>query len=216
MSLTELENAIQTGNLQALGSLLQQNPTLAQSITSHNVSAVTLACYYHKPDVAQVLCQYVEQLSLHEAAALGNLTLVKQYVSNNGQLLTQNSADGFSPLGLASFFGHVEVVDYLLQQGADVNKPSRNGFQVTPLHSAVAANHVAVAQLLLQHGAFVNAKQQLGLTPLHSAAQNGNIDMLILLLEHGADVNIRMDGGKIPAHLAREKGFEEIAQILED
>src|SRR5439155_4037813 len=47
--------------------------------------------------------------------------------------------DGFQPLGLASFFGHVDTARVLVEGGADVNSASRNDFKVMPLHSACAA-----------------------------------------------------------------------------
>jgi len=122
--------------------------------------------------------------------------------------------DGFTPLGLACYFGHFEVARYLVLKGADVNLPSNNGFKVYPIHSAAAGNYTDIARMLIENNAQVNVRQQAGVTPLHSAAQNGNIDLLILLLEHGADINIRMEGGKLPADLAKEKGFDEIAEAL--
>jgi ankyrin repeat protein len=122
--------------------------------------------------------------------------------------------DGFTPLGLACYFGQAEVARYLVLKGADVNQPSNNGFNVFPLHSAAAGNYTGIARMLVENGAQVNIRQQAGVTPLHSAAQNGNLELLILLLENGADVNVRMEGGRLPSDVAREKGFEEIADIL--
>ena len=122
--------------------------------------------------------------------------------------------DGFTALGLACYFGHYDIARYVVLKGADVNKPSDNGFNVYPLHSAAAGDFTSTARMLVENGANVNVKQRSGATPLHSAAQNGNLELLILLLENGAQVDIRMEGGKLPADLASEKGFDEIAEIL--
>jgi ankyrin repeat protein len=139
---------------------------------------------------------------------------VAHWVTTQPNKIDDYTADGFTALGLACYFGQYEVARYLIEQGADINLPSQNGFNVYPIHSAAAGNYTDILRLLIESGAQVNVKQQAGSTPLHAAAQYGNLDMLIILLENGADVNVRMEGGKLPADIAREKGFSEISEIL--
>jgi ankyrin repeat protein len=214
MSIEQLEQHIITGDLQGLNDLLETNPALATTITSHKVSPLMLSCYYKKPEVTTLLLKYVEQIDLFEAAAAGKFDVVAHVVFNHPEAVNLYADDGFTPLGLACYFGQYEVARYLVLKGADVNLPSDNGFNVFPLHSAAAGNYTNIARMLIENGAQVNVKQQAGSTPLHSAAQNGNLELLILLLENGADVNVRMEGGKLPTDLAREKGFDDIAEIL--
>jgi len=214
MSVEKLELYITNADLDGLEILLAENPALAKSRTSHHVSPLMLSCYYKKPEITGLLLKYHEDLNLFEASAAGKFDVVAHLVYTHPEAVNFYSEDGFTPLGLACYFGQYEIARYLVLKGADVNLPSNNGFKVYPLHSAAAANYTDIARMLIEHNAQVNVKQQAGATALHSAAQNGNIDLLILLLEHGADVNIRMEGGKLPADLAREKGFEEIAEAL--
>ena len=87
---------------------------------------------------------------------------------------TAYAPDGFTALGLASFFGHREAAELLLAAGARVNDASRNPMRVAPLHSALAGGHAEIVELLLDAGADVNAVQADGYTPLHEAAQNGD------------------------------------------
>ncbi len=216
MSLEHLEQFIEEGDVQSLTQLLDRNPDLAKSTTSHKVSAIMLACYYKKPAIAEVLLKYLDELTLFEAAAAGKFDVIAHLVYTHPDSLNDFSDDGFTALGLACFFSQSEIARFLVLKGADVNQASRNGFHVAPIHSAVAANNTEIARMLIEHGARVNVKQQSGVTPLHSAAQNGNLELLILLLESGAEVNVRMEGGKLPADLAEEKGFKEIAAILTD
>jgi ankyrin repeat protein len=216
MSLEHLEQFIEEGDLQSLAQLLDRNPDLARSTTTHKVSAIMLACYYKKPAVADVLLRYLDELTIFEAAAVGKFDVIAHLVYTHPELVNEFSEDGFTPLGLACYFSQPEIARFLVLKGADVNLASRNGFHVAPIHSAVAANQTEIARMLIEHGAMVNVKQQSGVTPLHSAAQNGNLELLILLLENGAQVNVRMEGGKLPADLAEEKGFTEIAAILTD
>jgi ankyrin repeat protein len=214
MSLERLEQYITTADLGGLNDLLVKEPALAKSRTSHQVSPLMLSCYYKKPEVTSLLLKYLDEINLFEASAAGKFDVVAHLVYNNPEAINAYAEDGFTPLGLACYFGQYEVARYLVLKGADVNLPSNNGFGVYPVHSAAAGNYTQIVRMLIEANALVNVKQQAGSTPLHAAAQNGNIDLLILLLEHGADVNVRMEGGKLPADLAREKGFVEIAEVL--
>jgi ankyrin repeat protein len=214
MSIEQLEQFITDGNLTGLNNLLTQNPALATTITSHKVSPLMLSCYYKKPDITELLLKHVTDLTLFEAAASGKFDVLAHLIFNHPEAVNDYADDGFTPLGLACYFGQFEAARYLVLKGADVNLPSKNGYNVYPLHSAAAGNYTNIARMLVENGAQVNIKQQAGVTPLHSAAQNGNLELLILLLENGAQTDIRMEGGKLPADLAKEKGFEEIAEIL--
>ncbi len=108
-------------------------------------------------------------LDVFEAAALGRLPELRRPLRAQHELVDGWSSDGFTPLMLASCFGRLEVVRFLVEQGAEVNAASRNAMRVMPLHSAAAGRHVAVAEALLIHGAQVNARQEGGFTPLHAA-----------------------------------------------
>jgi ankyrin repeat protein len=214
MNPEQLEQYITSGDLMGLYNLLAQKPELAKGPTSHHVSPLMLSCYYKKPEITTLLLKYINEVNLFEASAAGKFDVVAQLVTNYPDAVNYYAEDGFTPLGLACYFGHYDIARYLVLKGADVNLPSNNGFNVYPIHSAAAGNYTDIAALLIESNANINVKQQAGVTPLHSAAQNGNLDMLILLLEAGAMVNARMEGGKLPADLAREKGFEEIAEAL--
>ena len=214
MSVELLEEYIAAADLVNLNDLLSRDPSLAKKITSQNVSPLMLSCYYKKPEVTALLLKYVDEINLFEASAAGRFDVVAHLVFTHPDAINSYADDGFTPLGLACYFGQFEVARYLVLKGADVNLPSNNGFHVFPIHSAAASSYTDIARMLIENGAMVNVKQQAGATPLHSAAQNGNLELLILLLENGAEINCRMEGGKLPADLAKEKGFEEIAEIL--
>jgi ankyrin repeat protein len=214
MSVEKLEAYIAAADLVNLNDLLLRDPSLAKATTSAKVSPLMLSCYYKKPEVSDLLLKYVNEISLFEAAAVGKLDMVAYLLGLHPDAVNDFADDGFTPLGLACYFGQSEVARYLVLKGADVNLPSNNGFHVFPIHSAAAGSYNDIARMLIENGAQVNVKQQAGATPLHSAAHNGNLELLIMLLENGAQTNIRMEGGKLPADLALEKGFTEIAEIL--
>ncbi len=214
MSVEKLEEYIAAADLNRLNDLLLRDPSLAKTTTSAKVSPLMLSCYYKKSQVTDVLLKYVDEISLFEASAVGKFDVVAYMLNLHPDAVNDFADDGFTPLGLACYFGQSEVARYLVLKGADVNLPSNNGFHVFPIHSAAAGSYNDIARMLIENGAQVNVKQQAGATPLHSAAQNGNLELLIMLLENGAQTDIRMEGGKLPADLAKEKGFEEIAEIL--
>jgi ankyrin repeat protein len=214
MSVELLEEYIASGDLEKISALLVENPALAKAKTSQGVSPLMLSCYYKKPDVTALLLKYTDDISLFEASAAGKFDVVAHLLYNRPDAVNEYAGDGFTPLGLACYFGQFEVARYLVLKGADVNLPSNNGFNVFPIHSAAAGNYTEITRMLVDNGANVNVRQQAGATPLHSAAQNGNLELLILLLEHGAETNVRMEGGKLPSDVAREKGYAEIAEIL--
>jgi ankyrin repeat protein len=126
-----------------------------------------------------------------EASAAGRAERVRELLDEDPSLANAWADDGFQPLGLASFFGHVEAARLLVERGAEVNSASRNDMKVMPLHSAVATGdpdaRYELAKLLLEHGADPNALQQDDYTPLMAAEHHGDERLRGLLIEHGAE-----------------------------
>ncbi|HZQ06382.1 MAG TPA: ankyrin repeat domain-containing protein [Anaerolineae bacterium] len=189
----ELIDAIKHGNAEWVTDIIERDPTLVNARMDDGVSMVLLAQYYEQSDIVKLLVQNNAQLDLYEASAIGDTERAAGWLAMHPDLVNTFSPDGYTPLGLASFFGQAAIVDLLLQKHADPNIASNNPMRVAPLNSAVAGDHLDIAAKLIAAGADVNAKQADGFTPLMGAAQNGNLEMVQLLLEHDADVNARVD-----------------------
>lgn len=207
--------AIQTNDVEKLRTLLAAEPGLVNARTSSGISGILLATYYNRSTMVHELLAFNQQLDIFEAAATGHAERVATLLDEQPERANAIAPDGFTPLGLAAFFDHLDIVELLLARGANVNLSSQNAQHVMPLHSAVAIQSIAITQALLAHGADVNATQADDFTPLQEAAQNGQMAMVKLLLEHGAKVDARMASGKTAFDIAQEVGHHAVAAFLQ-
>ena len=94
------------------------------------------------------------------------------------------------PLNIAAAYGPAEMVTLLLEAGAKLEQPGRDGQH--PLHNAVNLGHTDIVALLIGKGAPVNAKDKRGRTPLYNFACTAGSDIEIarMLLAAGADPKI--------------------------
>ncbi|KAK5109714.1 hypothetical protein LTR85_002283 [Meristemomyces frigidus] len=95
------------------------------------------------------------------------------------------------PLSVATKHGSLELVQLLLQNGADVNAPPAEKYWRTALQAASEKGHFELVHLLLQNGADVNAPptRDTGRTALQAAPGQGNIELVRLLFSFGARVD---------------------------
>lgn len=206
-------DAIKKGNPSDVSRLLDANPELLAAKQS-GASALLTAVYYRQTAVARILLDRGATPDVFEASAVGDVERLRALLSEDPARANEFAPDGFTPLGLASFFGHPEAARLLLAQGADPNQAARNGTRVAPLHSAVAGGNAEIVRDLLEHGAEVVGRQEGGFTPLHTAAGEGREEMVLLLLARGADAVAAADSGKTPIDLARERGHDTIVELL--
>jgi uncharacterized protein len=209
-----LTTAIKTGNAQKVTEILDQQPDLLNQLTEGGASPLLMAIYYGNEVIAKLIVDRGHVLSIHEAAAFGDLMRVRELVEAESELANQVGADGHLPLGLACFFLHEDIVEYLLEKGANVNDASQNNQRVTPLHAASASRSVSIVRTLLEHGADPNARQNGGFTALHSAAQNGQVEMIRLLLAQEAQADVRNEDGETPLDIAQKNNFTEAVTLL--
>jgi len=214
MAEESITDIIRSGHNDLLRQRLLEEPSVADMKTAEGSSLLQYAAYCRNNEAVELLKPHRPDLNIFEAACLGETQVVKDLLGKEHDLINSFSADGFTILGLASFFGHAELVRYLLVSGADPDMASDNAQKVTPLHSACAISDFTIADMLIRRGADVNVKQAGGYTPLHSAAHNGKSDLVLLLISNGADPDARSDKGETPATLALEKGFAEIADLI--
>ena len=121
------------------------------------------------------------------AAKSGAASRVKELLEQDAALISARDSDGSTPLHCATWKGHQNVVELLLDLGADVNSRNNNDhWGTTPLHAAAHANQRAIAELLIAHGADVHAKNLNGRTPLAETEFHKAKPVANLLKQHGA------------------------------
>ncbi len=211
----QLLDAAKAGRAAEVEKLLEGQPTLLKARAENGVSAISLAVYYRHPEIAEIFIQKGARLDLYESCATGKVKTARELLEKEPGLAKSYSPDGHTPLGLASFFGHMDLARLLLASGADVNAPSKNEMRVRPLHSATAGHHMEIVQALLSAGADANARQEGGFVPLHEAASEGDWETAKLLVRHGARIDIQAENGKSASDLARDRGHKDLAEWLE-
>lgn len=179
-------SAIKRGDCDTVRAILKEKPEMAQAREPGGPSAVLLATYYQQPEIARLIMENGAPLDLFEASATGQVERAAEILDLDPDLVNAYAPDGFQPLGLAAFFGHLKVAELLLARGAQVNSPSRNDLRVYPINSAAAGSHLEIVRLLLDHGADPNARQGENFTPIQAAVENGNEAMKQLLIDYGA------------------------------
>lgn len=77
---------------------------------------------------------------------------------------------------ISSYKGHTDVVEYLLQKGANVN--AQANCKATSLHYASECGHLEICTLLLDYGGDVNITNEYGMTPFIQAAERTKEDVV--------------------------------------
>jgi len=212
--ITLLFQAIQAGDAGKVKALLDSNASLATAKNEKGQSALLMAVYSGRKEIRDVLLARGFELELDEAAAAGQLERVKQIVGQNPELAKSYSPDGFPVFALSAVFGHLEVAEYLLGKGADVNAAATNGTGYNALTGAVASGHTAIVAWLLENGADPNYRYGAGYSPLLTAAANGHLGIVSILLASSADLHAKTSDGKTALSFAQERGHAEVSEFL--
>uniref|UniRef100_A0AAY4B640 Poly [ADP-ribose] polymerase n=1 Tax=Denticeps clupeoides TaxID=299321 RepID=A0AAY4B640_9TELE len=149
--------------------------------------------------------------ALLDAAKKGCLARVQKLCSPENINCRDTQGRNSTPLHLAAGYNNLEVAEYLLEHGADVNAQDKGG--LIPLHNAASYGHVDIAALLIKYNTCVNATDKWAFTPLHEAAQKGRTQLCALLLAHGADPTMKNQEGQTPLDLATA---DDIRALLMD
>ncbi|NP_937788.2 protein fem-1 homolog C [Danio rerio] len=163
--------------------------------------------------------------AVFNAARDGKLKLLQKLLENKSDRevlkLMAEKTNGATPLLMASRYGHLELVEFLMEcccapveLGGSVNFDGEVIEGAPPLWAASAAGHLKVVQSLLGHGASVNNTTLTNSTPLRAACFDGHLDIVRYLVEHQADLEVANRHGHTCLMISCYKGHREIAQFL--
>ena len=123
------------------------------------------------------------------------------------------------PLHFASERNHSDVVQLLIENGANIDQAREGG--ATALFMASSHGSLDAVQTLLKNGADVTRAKDCGCAPLHAAAQINDKSIVRLLLKHNADPNARntcsrslTNKNDTPLHSAARQGHSSVVKVL--
>ncbi|MBN1412334.1 MAG: ankyrin repeat domain-containing protein [Spirochaetales bacterium] len=132
--------------------------------------------------------------ALCDAAGQGDMTRVKELIEGGANINNHDGGNGATPLHLAARYNRVEIIKYLLKNGAILD--AQMGYDITPLHWAASSCNPEAVDVLIGAGANLEARDSHEKnTPLIAICWGGNNECgyktVKLLLEAGADPNAR-------------------------
>lgn len=126
---------------------------------------------------------------LHKAAHKGDLEACKMLIESSvGEevpiTVNDPGASDRRPLHRAAGAGHLNLVQYFLEIGAEIDAIDKSGR--TALHWAAISGHTEIVKLLLSKGANILAETTLKTNALHSAVEANRVDTVRALMQHVA------------------------------
>ena len=150
---------------------------------------------------------------LHYAALCGIHDVVEFLIVEHSQDANVRCFDEQeTPFHVASRRGHADVVQLLLEHGAEAK--ARDRLRRTPLLLASHNGHAEVARVLLENGADTEDQDNRNRTPLLLASADGHVEVARVLFEYGADKEARDYEKRTPLLLASQGGHLEVARVL--
>ncbi|XP_052278113.1 protein fem-1 homolog C-like [Dreissena polymorpha] len=143
-------------------------------------------------------------------AAVANKLDVVQTLVRHGANVNETSDTDSTPVRSACFMTNIQVIKFLVENGADILKPNKNG-------GTCLINSVQSAQLctfLISKGAAVNAVDSSKNTALHYAIREGMLESVKVLLSNKADYMIRNDFDDDALQTAATRGNVEIVDVI--
>lgn len=211
--MTDLFDLVARNDISGLAAALTADPSAITQRHASGASLLAWSAYVGNTTALSMLRKLWERFDPYESIIVGDLPALTAAVTGgwDGNAL---SPDGFTPLGLAAFFGNEPAFDLLLPLTRDVNQRATNPQTVAALHAATARRSGTMVQKLLRAGANPNLPQVQDVTALHVAAANGDNPIAVMLLTAGADPALKDASGLDAAAHARAKGHVWLATRL--
>lgn len=151
-------------------------------------------------------------MALMLASHNGHKDLVKFLLDSKITDINKQNIDGDTALIWATWKGHINVVQLLIEKGAKLDLKDDHGN--TALMEAVREGHIEIAKLLISHKTNINAQNHHGSTPIMWAAYYHHANIAQLLIDNHADINIKNNDKKTALMIAKEREYQDIVNIF--
>jgi ankyrin repeat protein len=151
---------------------------------------------------------------IREAVEQGDLLKTRRLIAKNPVLLNSKLDDGRTPLHIAVTGGHKDLVEYLIEEGANIDVQDIEGR--TPLMDAIIFKQPELARSLIKSGADVAIKSKEGANAIIYALFFGPEDLIAPILDNGQDVNEKYEGGVTLMQGAAAMGKKKAMNILRE
>ncbi|KAK3365827.1 ankyrin repeat-containing domain protein [Lasiosphaeria ovina] len=154
--------------------------------TRHTELARILTDDAHLPSESVRRVAYGDSCPLYTAVSNGDVEILRLLLTIG--LNIDDNGSRYTAFQRAVECAKLDMMQILLEAGANINAPASGCFGATALQIAAIKGHLGIAKQLLDLGADPNARRAAsnGRTALEGAAEHGRIDMIELLLQHGA------------------------------
>jgi len=143
-------------------------------------------------------------------AKKGDMDKLKQCIERGANLDARDKALR-TAVSCAAFQGHVEILNFLIKEGAHPNLPDKLGN--TPLIRAIRGDHPDIVRILSPK-VDLDQSGNMGQTATYCAAANGRANILQVLIESGARIDVVDNQGNTPAHAAAKYGRQQCILVL--
>src|SRR2546422_6216884 len=134
----EIIEAVKRNDAAKVKELLASDPNLILTKTPDG-SLLLTAVFHGARDVMRAILPRFPQLSIHEAASVGDAQRLQRILEEDPALVNAPHPQGFSPLGLAAFFGHKSAVQVLVARGSELEAAGTSPFASTAVPAPEAA-----------------------------------------------------------------------------
>ena len=188
------------GEADLLDEVLQQmnaneRTSALETRTVHQIDSNVRPYFYVQHSLPGHLMVSIKSTPLIAAALNGNVDCVRMLLSYKADIegrgdQVDNHDDvkvldkNYSPMFAAAAHRHVDVLNCLVENGADVNASNNRNY--TPLMIATSNGHVRAVTFLVKHGANVDAQDKEGNTALHHAVFDRKVELIHTLFALGA------------------------------
>lgn len=150
--------------------------------------------------------------SLELAVAHGHLQVVKMLLQYKKVDMDAKANDDWTILHIASQESNLEMVQYLVDKGSDINAKNASGSK--PIHIAAREGYKDTVEFFLSKGSSINDSGAANQTLLHYAAMKGHLEVIKYLIIQGADVNAQDANGLTPVHIAANFNYKDVIEVL--